>query len=100
MCELALPPPSTSHRRVQLHFDDKCAVVRLMQTVASCGELSGDSTTLALLPLMWSCCSSEEMQHVAQPAQALLLGMPVAKHNFFHVLPKHPQPIAADTRCY
>jgi len=52
MCELVLPPPSTSHRRAQLHFDDKCAVVRLMQTVASCGELSGDSTTLALLPLI------------------------------------------------
>jgi hypothetical protein len=100
MCELALPPPSTSDRRVELDFDDKCAVVQLMQTVASCGELSGDSITLALLRLIWSCSSSEEIQHVAQPAQTLLLGMGVTKDNFFHVLPKHPQPITADTQCY
>lgn len=100
MCELALPPPSTLDRRVELDFDDKCAVVQLMQTVASCGELSGDSITLALLRLIWSCSSSEEIQRVAQPAQTLLLGMGVTKDNFFHVLPKHPQPIAADIQCY
>ena len=99
MCELVLPPPSTSHRRAQLHFDDKCAVVQLMQTVASCGELSGDSITLALLRLIWSCSSSEEIQRVAQPAQTLWLGMGVTKDNFFHVLPKHSQPITADTQC-
>ena len=100
MCELALPPPSISDGRVELQYDDKCAVVQLMQTVASCGELNGDSITLALLRLIWSCSSSDEMQQVKQPAQALLLGMGVTKDNFFHVLPKHSQPIAADAQCY
>jgi hypothetical protein len=100
LCELALPPPSTSDGRVELQYEDKCAVVQLMQTVASCGELSGDSITLALLRLIWSCSSSDEMQQIKQPAQALLLCMGVTKDNFFHVLPKHSQPIAADAQCY
>ncbi len=101
-----MPPCHTdpsNYQQVALSYGDKLSVVQLIHKVASLGPLCGDRITLALLRLIWGCCVSDdpdEMSDVVPDAQALLIGMGVTMHNFFHVLPKHSQPIAADAECF
>ena len=103
LCDFAMPPSHTSPsdwKEEVLAYEDKLSVVHLIKQVASLGPLSGDSITLALLRLIWGCSVSDDMRNVAPHAQELLNGMGVTMDNFFHVLPKHSQPIAADAECF
>jgi hypothetical protein len=104
MCDFAMIPSQQDTEEPSLFkkigYDDKLAIVNLIEEVASFGPLIGDNITLALLRLTWGSFSYEEMHGIAPCAQALLSGMGVTKDNFFQALPKYWKPIAADAGCY